>query len=55
MPRQLHINCTKTFNEIQSHIVMHNVLKGKNNVQILLSTKANATQNASPSNNSLKL
>ena len=38
MPRQLHINVTKLLKEIQSHIVMNNVVKLKNNVQTLMRT-----------------
>ena len=38
MPRQLHVNITKILKEIQSHIVMNNVVKLKNNVQILMHT-----------------
>ena len=36
MPRQLHINITELLKEIQSHIVMNNVVKLKNNVQTLM-------------------
>ena len=38
MPRQLHVNVTKLLKEIQSHIVMNNVIKLKNNVQTLMHT-----------------
>ena len=38
MPRQLHVNVTKILKEIQSHIVMNNVIKLKNNVQTLMCT-----------------
>ena len=38
MPRQLHVNVTKILKEIQSHIVMNNVIKLKNNVQTLMRT-----------------
>ena len=38
MPRQLHINITKLLKEIQSHIVMNNVVKLKDNVQTLMRT-----------------
>ena len=38
MPRQLHVNVTKLLKEIQSHIVMNNVVKLKNNVQTLMRT-----------------
>ena len=38
MPRQLHVNVTKLLKEIQSHIVMNNVVKLKNNVQTLMHT-----------------
>ena len=38
MPRQLHVNITKILKEIQSHIVMNNVVKLKNNVQTLMRT-----------------
>ena len=36
MPRQLHVNVTEILKEIQSHIVMNNVVKLKNNVQTLM-------------------
>ena len=36
MPRQLHINVTELLKEIQSHIVMNNVVKLKKNVQTLM-------------------
>ena len=36
MPRQLHINITELLKEIQSHIVMNNVVNLKNNVQTLM-------------------
>ena len=36
MPRQLHVNVTKLLKEIQSHIVMNNVVKLNNNVQTLM-------------------
>ena len=36
MPRQVHVNVTELLQEIQSHIVMNNVMKLKNNVQTLM-------------------
>ena len=38
MPRQLHVNVTELLKEIQSHIVMNNAVKLKNNVQTLMQT-----------------